>query len=323
VRALSLSDLDAESARFDAAVLESSDVDRFCSSTDWILPAAEALMPRREPFLRAGEHGWLALMAAEHPVGMVLEPLEAMWALGCPIIGRDEEKAAREIVAAIRREQPRALLLLSGLVQGSPRFVATARAFNPLYLLRLGPITRRHCADLRGGFDAFLARRSANVRRGLQRALKRARELGLTFEPVLVAEGGADTAYDRILAVEARSWKAAEGVSILHSEMLGFYRLMLRRLARRGAVRLQFARLGGEDVAYILGGLFGDTYRGLQFSYDRAHEVLSLGNLCQYHQVRALCDEGIALYDLGAEVDYKRRWGERIHETVSLVALPR
>jgi CelD/BcsL family acetyltransferase involved in cellulose biosynthesis len=214
-------------------------------------------------------------------------------------------------------------LLLAGLVRGSPRFLVTAQTLAPRYVLRLGPITRRHAASLRGGLDAFLGRRSANVRRGLSRALKQARTAGVTFERVEVPPDGADAVYERILAVEARSWKAAEGVSILHSEMLGFYRAMLRRLARRKAVRLQFARLDGADVAYILGGVLGDAYRGLQFSFAREHEELSLGNLCQYHQVQALCDEGLALYDLGAEVDYKRRWGEIVLDTVSLFALPR
>jgi hypothetical protein len=31
----------------------------------------------------------------------------------------------------------------------------------------------------------------------------------------------------------------------------------------------------------------------------------------------------VGLYDLGAEVDYKRRWGEIVQETVSLLGLPR
>lgn len=323
MRQLSLRELDDASAEFDAAVLASPDVDAFCSSTDWILPAAEALMSPREPFVLASEHGFVALMKARHPVGVVLEPLEAMWALGCPLIGAEPEPLARELTVECAAEAPGALLLLSGLVEKSPRFVAAARALAPRYLLRLGPSTRRHIADLSGGLDGFLSRRSANVRRGLHRALKQARDRGLVFERVEVRPDVADAVYQRILAIEARSWKAKEGVSILHSEMLGFYRSMLRRLARRGAARLQIARLDGVDVAYILGGVFGDGYRGLQFSFAREHAALSLGNLCQYHQVQALCDEGVRRYDLGAEVEYKRRWGELVLETVSLFALPR
>jgi CelD/BcsL family acetyltransferase involved in cellulose biosynthesis len=104
--------------------------------------------------------------------------------------------------------------------------------------------------------------------------------------------------------------------------MLDFYRLMVPRLHRRGALRLGFAQRDGQDLAYILGGIFGDTYRGLQFSFAADEEPLSLGNLCQYWQLERLCAENIALYDLGSEVEYKRRWGEIVHETVTLVAWP-
>ena len=36
--------------------------------------------------------------------------------------------------------------------------------------------------------------------------------------------------------------------------------------------------------------MFGSTYRGLQFSFDRSLEHLSLGNLCQLEQVRSSPD---------------------------------
>jgi CelD/BcsL family acetyltransferase involved in cellulose biosynthesis len=331
VRALSLAELDDASPAFDAAVAASPDIDRFCSSSDWALPAARALMPAREPFVvtvgSGVEQGFVALMAARHTFGptsvVVLEPLEAMWALGCPLVGAHPDALARELCAACAEAHPRALLLLSGLAPGSARLAATARALEPRYQLHLGPIARRHVADLRGGVDAFLSRRTPNLRRNLQRARKRAREERITFVAVEVAPDQAERAYERLLAVERRSWKAAQGVSILDSELEGFYRLMLPRLARRGAVRLMFAQKGGADVAYILGGVLGDRYRGLQFSYARDLEALSLGNLCQLHQVEALCDEGIVSYDLGAEVEYKRRWGEEVHETISLLAVPR
>ena len=321
--ALTLADLDARSAELDAAVLACDDIDHFCSSSDWLLPAAEALMPRRETFVHQCEYGWMTLMRAQQPVGDVLEPLEAMWALGCPLVTTAPQLLARELVDECARTAPRALLFLSGFVRSSRRFVETVRTLDRRYALRLGPSTRRHCADLRDGVDGWLSRRSANVRRGLVRAQRRARDEGIEIVPVEVPANHADRVYERLLAVERKSWKAHEGVSILHSEMLGFYRLMLRRLAKRRAARLMFARRDGEDVAYILGGLFGHTYRGLQFSFDRQLEQLSLGNLCQLEQVRALCEEGIEVYDLGAEVEYKRRWGELVRETVSIFALPR
>ena len=51
--------------------------------------------------------------------------------------------------------------------------------------------------------------------------------------------------------------------------------------------------------------------------------MILLGNLAQLQQITALADEGVALYDLGSEVDYKRRWGEDCLETLTIVAIPR
>src|SRR5688572_32387452 len=55
-------------------------------------------------------------------------------------------------------------------------------------------------------------------------------------------------------------------------------------------------------------------YRGLQFSYDDAFAQLGLGGLLQYHQIVELCAEGVTRYDLGTEMDYKRRWAEDVIE---------
>ena len=68
-----------------------------------------------------------------------------------------------------------------------------------------------------------------------------------------------------------------------------------------------------------IGAVFEGEYRGLQFSYDDDHARLGLGSLLQLHQVTELCAEGVLRYDLGTEMDYKRRWAEEIMETEMLV----
>ena len=144
-------------------------------------------------------------------------------------------------------------------------------------------------------------------------------EAGVTFESVRAHEREAAALYDRIQDVEAQSWKSAEGVGISTGAMRAFYGAMLPRLCALGQQRTIFARLGDRDVGYILGAVMGDEYRGLQFSYDDELRQFGLGGLLQYHQVVELCDEGVARYDLGTEMDYKRRWAEDIMETEMLV----
>ena len=43
--------------------------------------------------------------------------------------------------------------------------------------------------------------------------------------------------------------------------------------------------------------------------------------LLQYQQVVELCAERVTRYDLGTEMDYKRRWAEEIMETEMLVLI--
>jgi CelD/BcsL family acetyltransferase involved in cellulose biosynthesis len=314
VEALTLAQLDQEAERYDALVQASSDIDRFCSSSDWILPAANGLKPGRDPFVRRGEHGYASFMATEHEGRAWLEPLEAIWGLGCPLIG-DPVELAVELAVALQMV-PRAVMIC-GLERASLRFQATASVLHHRYDLGLAPPTRRFIASLEGGLDGFLSRRTHNFRRSLSRAERRAEDIAF------VEVRDPDEGWRRILAVEGRSWKGLEGVGFASAETLEFYGKMIPRLHRRGALRLMFAQREGRDVAYILGGIFGDTYRGLQFSFADDHAHLSLGNLCQLRQIEALCDEKIGFYDLGSEVEYKRRWGEIIHETVTLLAWPK
>lgn len=322
---LDLAAFDAAADDFDAAVLRSRGIDHFCSSSAWILPAHHALMPPREPWLRRGEQGWVALAHRTEGHVRYLQPLEAMWGLASPLLGAGDDVEVRDLVAefaaACFADPSWNLLLLSGVTSGTPLYQALVDRLGRRCRLGLGPITQRYVAALDGGLDGFLRRRSANFRHALGKAVRRAAGLGILFEPLEIREAeAAAAAYERLLEIERCSWKGQEGVGIDEGAMCEFYRLMLPRLARRGALRLLFARHEERDVGYILGGVLGRTYRGLQFSFDASYARYSLGNVLQYHQIAALCEEGVMHYDLGAEVEYKRRWAEPGLETVMLVA---
>jgi hypothetical protein len=307
---LSLDDLDRRSCAFDDAVSRSPALDRFCSSSLWVLPAGRHLAPRSAARIHARGGSYVALAQTSG----WLHPLEAMWGLACPLVGESPEGVVELLVDVLEEEPAWKAAFLSGLFEGSPLWNALLPALRRRYELAPGSPTRRYVADLGEGVDGFLRRRTPGFRRNLERAERRARQLGIDFE---VADG--DPSFDRVLAVERRSWKGLRGVGIDNEPMRSFYRDIHERLGERGARRLTFAQVNGEDVAYILGGTFGDTYRGLQFSFDDRFAALSLGNLCQIHEVRRLSGTEIRRYDLGTEVLYKKRWGEEMVETLSLV----
>lgn len=312
---LTLRDLDAAADEYDEAVLSGITLDRFCSSTFWILPAARHLSPQAVPrILRA--NGSYAVLARS---SSWLHPLEATWGLCCPLVGPDPEAAIELFLAALERERDWSAALVTGLGESSSVWKRLGRSLARRYATDRGPTTRRYVACLSDGLEGFLAQRPAGLRRNLEKASRRAERAGLTFE----ARDGGQASFERILAIERRSWKGLHGVGIDREPMRSFYRDMNRRLLRRGSRRLMFARLEGEDVAYIFGGLFSDTYRGLQFSFDARFSSLSPGNLCQLAEVKRLVESGVRRYDLGSEVRYKQKWGEEVVETASLIVTRR
>ena len=314
-------DIAAIADDFDREVAATPAIDRFCSSSAWILAAASALMPPRAAFSFAGTSGYFAAMRGLHPAGFpYIEPLELAWGLAAPLIGRDPAALAAEVVTALAARRDWQLAIFAGLTADGPQRRALDRVLPPRWERRRGTPTVRHVASLDGGVDGFLARRSRELRKSLRKAMRAATEAGVVFESVR-GESAADAAalYARIQQIEAASWKARDGVGISSGPMRLFYQLMLPRLCEQGQQRTLFARLADRDVGYIFGAVFEGEYRGLQFSYDDDYAELGIGGLLQYHQVLELCADGVGRYDLGTEMDYKRRWAEDVMTTEMLV----
>lgn len=330
---LTFEELEARSADFDARIAETPEIDAFCSSTDWILPARAAFSPSSEPLVLAldgggtAAGGYVALMAVTLEQGAKAAfPIEASWGLASPLAGPRPERllaALDEALATPLAGTPAPqLVVLSGLAVGGQAFNALTRRRGRG--LRLGPTALRIVADLSGGVDAFLARRTAKFRATTRRARRAAAASGVEYERLLAADladpAALERAWQRCLAVERRCWKAgAELGGIDQGPMHEFYRLMCPRVARRGGLRMVFARRDGVDLAYCFGGLFGRAYRGLQASFDDAFAHESPGVLVHLEMIELLCAEGVTSYDLGSDMEYKRRWGEPGLETVACV----
>ena len=316
-------DLAAVADDFDREVAATPAIDRFCSSSAWILAASAALMPPRAAFSFRGASGFFAAMRGVHPAGFpYIEPVELAWGLAAPLIGRDPEALAEEVVAMLIGRRDWQLTILAGLTGDGPQRRALERAMPPRWERRRGTPTVRHVASLEGGVDGFLSRRSRELRKTLRKSLRAADAAGVTFEPVR-ANNAAEAAvlYARIQAVETSSWKARDGVGIASGPMREFYGQMLPRLCVQGQQRTLFARAADRDIGYILGAVSQGEYRGLQFSYDDDRAELGIGGLLQYHQIVELCAAQIARYDLGTEMDYKRRWAEDVMATEMIVVV--
>ncbi|MCA9521080.1 MAG: GNAT family N-acetyltransferase [Myxococcales bacterium] len=310
-------------AEFDQLAAGTNAIDRFCSSSVWALSAHETLMPPREGVIYRGEHGWAAFARGVDPnVGPYLQPLEAMWEFASPLVYRDDEAFAAELSAALVRDRDEwSIVLIGGQSRESPFFVTLALTLNRAFRVGQYGRTLRHHARLDGGIAGFLERRSPKFRATLRRAQRDAARRGIEFEYVdhLSDHDEADQLYRRVLDVEGRSWKGREGRGVDRGGMCDFYRAMLYRLWPDDRFRCLFVRVDGRDVAYVHGGLLDDVYRGFQVSFDADFAELSPGNLAQLEMIARLGDEGFRLYDLGSEMEYKRRWAEASFTTVSLL----
>jgi CelD/BcsL family acetyltransferase involved in cellulose biosynthesis len=313
----SLDELDEDSPRIEALVDTTPGIDPWCSGPDWFLPAHDAFADNATPMLWS-EPGTGAVLLAESlsPGGIpIIAGLEPMWGFTSPLLGPnlpDLAELACEHAAGVESWQ---FCILSGLPLSRNLATAMAQPFSALGDVRATHGIVRQIADLGSGHDTWFAARSARFRKLIRQSERQANTAGVRFSDV-----SADPeAYGRCLAIERQSWKGLGNDGITSPEMGNFYDAMTARLQRTGRFRATIAQLGDQDIGFIFGGVRNDRYRGLQLSYIESVHHLSVSHLLQYHTIKALVAEGVHTYDLGMDMEYKRRWADRTEPSMSLI----
>jgi hypothetical protein len=199
MNSLSFDEIDSAAARYDDAVEKATSLDRFCSSSFWILPAARCFLPSAQP--RIFDEGGSYVVFAKSEAW--LHPLEVMWGLPCPLVGPEPAAVVDLLLRVLEREPRWSAALFSGVLDASPLRSVLLQELGRRFSLSSGPTTRRYAARLDCGLEGFLRRRSAGFRRNLDKAERAARRRGLRFEQ---AEDDPDASFERLLAVERRSW---------------------------------------------------------------------------------------------------------------------
>lgn len=322
MRLLDRFEVDASSFAIELAIDATPDIDPWCSGPDWVLPVYDGFAPTAESLLLCAEDGptgyaLLARYQLEDGRSMVAG-LEPLWGFASPLIGSDIIALTGELCRYLASRTGWDVLVLPGMPNpsGPDCFVAdVVRGLAPLGEVKAGDGITRQVADLSGGYEAWFGRRSSRFRKNLRRAKRRAADVGL-----LISDVSKDPAvFERLLAIEAASWKGLEDSGITSPEMTATYRAMVARLTANDRLRARIATLDGRDVGYILGGVRAGRYRGLQISYTADVAALSVGHLLQAEEVATLCATGIDTYDLGMDLDYKRRWADRADRSMTLV----
>ncbi|MEM9133548.1 MAG: GNAT family N-acetyltransferase [Actinomycetota bacterium] len=315
-------EVEANTALIERAVDHTPEIDRWCSGPDWILAVRQGFAPESDGLLlrtSEAEVPGFALLATYRleDGSTMIAGLEPLWGFAAPVFGPDVETLGTELCQELAVRDWRLLVLPGVPPPSGPRSYAMclARALAPLGQAHIGEGIVRQVADIAEGPDAWLARRSPRFRRNLRRAERLADDAGLTIVDVRAEED----LYDRIQAIERSSWKGQDDGGITAPEMATTYRAMVERLRGNGRLRAAIASVDGDDVGYILGGVRGDRYRGLQLSYRRDVAGLSVGHLLQWWQLQDLRGERLTAYDLGMDMDYKRRWSDRTEASLTLI----
>ena len=300
------------------AVINTEQVDPFSSSPAWQLAFHEAFNPARRLLIERTSDSVICF--AENffsPSEIFLTPIEPHWFFGCPLLGNDAVDLFAMIMPFLAVEYaphfPR--ILISGIPMRSTLPERLVQSFADSFTIRLHSVGLQCAASLEDDMDGFLSRRSAGFRKNLRQVVRRATDRGVYFERVIPRTlEEAQTAYSRLIAVEHASWKGLNSCGMTESPIKEFYAAMTRRMLRHGDARIIMARYDEEDIGYIFGGLIGNIYRGLQFSYDDKWRNYSIGNLMQHEKIRWLVEEGIVRYDMGSvlgeSMSYKANWTE-------------
>jgi CelD/BcsL family acetyltransferase involved in cellulose biosynthesis len=165
--------------------------------------------------------------------------------------------------------------------------------------------------------DGFESRLSSKFCANLRRCKKNLADL--TYERI--------TRYDRAaldegLAMERATWKGASGTAIAcDGERRRFYEAVVRVLARRGQVDLEFLRARGRRIAFGIGIEDGTTHYELKIAFDPEFRAHSPGHLLVERAAADARARGLSRFDfLGWDHEWKRKWTDRLlsHVTVAV-----
>ena len=307
--------------------LAGNEADPFCCGPCWNLAYHHVVNRGRRLFFEASSSG--AILFGEHfnsSGERMLVPVEDSWLYCKPLLGPE----APYLLAGVMRELQEgenSVIFASGIRPGSADARNLYRRFSGEYEFYRNHFDVQRSASLAGGLEGWLSRRSANTRANLRKAASRARRQGILFERLRPGPEDYERVYERMLAIEAGSWKGIGKCGMLEQPSCDLYRTMLGMLAARGSGLVIFATLDGEDAGFIFGGLHGPFYRGQQFSYAEKFSRYSIGNLLQLAKIAWLAELGCKRYDMGPatgpRMEYKGRWTELQQEFQTWIMVPR
>jgi hypothetical protein len=166
------------------------------------------------------------------------------------------------------------------------------------------------CLPVRGSWSDHLATRSHDLRRNLRRAEADLARLGAVQFDLI--EQDAERAFALWTEVDRASWKARRGETVdSDAQTTGYYRGMLRLLARDGRLLAAVLRLDDQPIAVVVCALDKGVLYTLKTAMreDLSSARLSLGALVMSRLLQAAWSRrDVTLVDFVSKQAYTDRW---------------
>ena len=257
-----------------------------------------------------------------------LSPLSELYRTHSDLLGAcDRADVVAAMFAAFDRLPRRWDLYRIGRLRQQGRFAQGLRGF-----LDAGerPWSRRpefpsYLIRLEGGFERYLAARSAKFRNYLKRKSRQLDSMG-RIEARRAGPGlPVEDAYQDLLQVERQSWKHAHGTAITAvPRQVAFYQRLCRESWRRGDLHLTLMYLDGRPIAFNLGLVHGSCYYYLKTSYDQALKQAGAATVFRARLIERLMAEGVRVLDFpGAPYQWEEQWADEMQWHDSAVVFGR
>ena len=181
-------------------------------------------------------------------------------------------------------------------------------------LASITPVT-----PIRGAWPEFLKTRSALFRKSRRGIVNRVeRRGGAVVE--LVREDPTGAAFDEVLGLARRSWKAGEEIAITsRSEATDFFRRLTATAGRCGWLHLWLLRIDGRVVAMEYDLAHDGIVYALRADYDESAKELSPGAYLEHQLLVRLFEGGYREYHAGPGLNpYKLRWADQLERNLTV-----
>lgn len=178
------------------------------------------------------------------------------------------------------------------------------------YLVGRWASSRSPYVSIEGDWKDYMASLSRKARGQVRNRLRNLRSQGEVELEVLDGSEGLEDALDEGFRLEAAAWKGDAGTAILsRPDSRAFYRILARRTAERGWLRLFFLKLDGRRIAFNYALVYRRILYCLKVGYEPELARSSPGNVLFFLALRDAFAQGLREFDfLGDAEPWKLHW---------------